>query len=84
MDKKKILIPRINYDYDKEADILYISFGKPKEAICVEKEAGILFRVDPFKDKVVGITIIDVKKKFRPLSKQNVEKFAQKQLEKYA
>jgi len=77
-------MPKVNYDYDKEADILYISLGKPKEAICVEKETGILFRVDPFRDKVVGITVVDVKKKFHSLSKQTVEKFTQKQLEKYA
>ena len=73
----------MNYDYDKNADVLYISFGKPKEAICVEKEAGILLRVDPFKDKLVGITVINVKKKLHTLSKQSVEKFTQKQLEKY-
>ena len=70
-------------DIDKEADVLYISLGKPKEAICVEKEAGILLRVDPFKDKVVGITVVNVKKKVRSLSKQNIEKLTQKQLEKY-
>jgi len=83
MDKKKILSSKMNYDYDKNADVLYISFGKPKEAICVEKEAGILLRVDPFKDKLVGITVINVKKKLHTLSKQSVEKFTQKQLEKY-
>ena len=84
MDKKKILISKMNYDYDKKADVLYISLGKPKEAICVEKEAGILLRVDPFKDKVVGITVVNVKEKVPSLSKQNIEKFTQKQLEKYA
>jgi uncharacterized protein YuzE len=84
MDKKKILMAKLNYDYDRKADVLYISFGKPKEAICVEKEAGVLLRVDPLKDKVVGITVINVKKKFHTLSKQSVEEFTQRQLEKYA
>lgn len=84
MDKKKILTAKLNYDYDRKADVLYISFGKPKEAICVEKEAGVLLRVDPLKDKVVGITVINVKNKIHSLSKQSVEQFTKKQLEKYA
>lgn len=83
MDKKKILRSEFNYNYDKEVDVLYISLGRPREAICVEKEVGLLFRIDPFKDKVVGITVIDAKKRVLSLTKHNVEKFAEKQLQKY-
>lgn len=71
MDKKKILTSKMNYDYDKTSDILYISLGEPKQAISIEKETGVLLRVDPFKDKIVGITVINVKKKFHTLSKQS-------------
>ena len=53
----------VDYDYDKKSDVLYISFGKPKEAICIEEKNGILFRVNPFSDKIVGITIINFKEK---------------------
>lgn len=56
---KTIKQPPILTDYDKEADVLYISFGKPKKAIGIEIEAGDVVRIDPFNDKIVGITIID-------------------------
>ncbi len=73
----------MNYDYDRKSDVLYISFGKPKEAICVEKENGILFRVNPFSDKLVGITVINAKKILGSLSNTNIETFTQTQLGKY-
>ncbi len=38
MDKNYAL----NYDYDEKADVLYVSFGEPREAECVEPEEGIL------------------------------------------
>lgn len=82
MDKKKILKSELNYDYDQKADVLYISFGKPREAVCVERE-GLLFRVDPYRDAIVGITVIGVKDRLYPISRHNVEEFTRKQLEKY-
>ena len=51
-------------DYDKEADVLYISFGKPKKAIGIEVDQGSVVRVNPFNDSVVGITIIDFSYKY--------------------
>ena len=79
----KSVSDKIQYDYDKRADVLYISFGKPQKSICVEKEEGILFCVDPFKDKVVGITVIDSKEKFARLSKRAVTKFVESKLSKF-
>ena len=61
---KKINKQALNIDYDSTADILYISFGKPKPAICVEVSDGDLVRVDAYTDKVVGVTIIDFKKRY--------------------
>jgi uncharacterized protein YuzE len=44
-------------DYDKEADVLYLSFRKPQRARkTIEAENDILIRKDG--DKVVGITIL--------------------------
>lgn len=74
---------KIQYNYDKEADVMYISFGKPKKAICVQEEEGILFRIDPFRDQVVGITIIDFKERVDRLSKQNITKFAESKLSRF-
>ena len=68
----------LKIDYDSTADVLYISFGKPKPAICVEVNDGDLVRVDVYTDKVVGITIIDFKKKYMKSSLLNIEETANK------
>ena len=45
-------------DYDKEADVLYLSFRKPQRAKeTVELEDDVLVRTDD--DKIVGITILN-------------------------
>jgi uncharacterized protein YuzE len=50
-------------NYDENADVLYISFGKPKPGIGVEVEEGDIVRVDPFTHRIVGVTIIDFRAK---------------------
>lgn len=61
-------------DYDKESDVLYISFGKPKKDVGIEVAQGDVVRVDPFSDVVVGITIIDFSYKYggRPESIEEI------------
>jgi len=60
MEKFVISLERIVLDYDEEADVLYISFGKPREAKdSVEVEDGIIYRIAD--NEVVGITIADFK-----------------------
>lgn len=44
--------------YDREADVLYISFGPPRPAICIEPEEGLVLRLDPDTDQLIGVTII--------------------------
>lgn len=44
-------------DYDKEADVLYISFGKPQKAEDATHEHNIIKRTS--KGKIVGITILN-------------------------
>ena len=61
--------------YDESSDILYASFGKPKKAICFELDEGELIRLDPFTNKVVGITILDFTDKFKE-AKYNIKKQA--------
>lgn len=49
-------------DYDKEADVLYISFYRPQKATDTEMtEDGVLFRYRD--DEIVGITIMDASKR---------------------
>lgn len=56
-------IKEIEFDYDKEADVLYMSLGKPKEAV-VEEVGNIGIRVDEKTKEVVGLTIIEFMKSF--------------------
>lgn len=45
-------------DYDKGADVLYLSFRRPQRATkTIETDDGILIRKDG--NKIVGITILD-------------------------
>ena len=60
MEKVAISLKKINFDYDEEADVLYISFGKPKEAQdSIEVEDGVIYRIAD--KEVVGITITNFK-----------------------
>jgi len=60
MEKVAISLERIDLDYDEEADVLYISFGKPREAKdSVEVDDGIVYRIA--NNEVVGITITSFK-----------------------
>ena len=54
----KLSVDHIWIDYDKEADVLYLSFRKPQKAKkTIETEDDILIRKDG--DKIVGITILN-------------------------
>ena len=45
-------------DYDKDADVIYLSFRKPQRAKkTVERDDDILIRQDG--NKIVGITILN-------------------------
>jgi len=60
LEKVAISLDKVDFDYDEEADVLYISFGKPREAKdSVEVEDGVVYRLAD--NEVVGITITDFK-----------------------
>ena len=50
----------IDWEYDGEADTLYISFGAPKPAIGVDIGEGVVLRYDEQAREVVGLTIVGV------------------------
>jgi hypothetical protein len=52
MDEKKI---EVTISYDVKNDVLYHSFGKPREAYSVAREEGVFARLDPTNDSTVGI-----------------------------
>ena len=60
----KKFIPKeksIEWDYDGEADVLYISFGAPRPAVGVDMGNSVIMRYDEKHDEIVGITIIGVR-----------------------
>jgi len=58
----KFPVAKLWIDYDKEADVLYISFKRPQKATDSEMlENGILLR---YKDEeLVGITVLEASKR---------------------
>ena len=55
---------RLTFFFDRDADILYLSVGKPRPAISREVGEDILVRVDPTSRRVVGCTILNLTKRF--------------------
>ena len=49
---------KIKWDYDAEADILYISFGNPKNAEGVDIGEGTIIRIQPKTKEIIGLTIL--------------------------
>ena len=52
---------QMNWEYDEEADVLYISVGDPVQALGVDIGEGLILRYDEPKNEVVGITILSVR-----------------------
>jgi uncharacterized protein YuzE len=51
---------KVDVDYDEEADVLYISMGKPREADdSIEPQDGVVMRTR--KGELVGITIVGLR-----------------------
>lgn len=58
---------RLNFFFDREADVLYLSLGKPKAAVSIEVGDDILVRLSPKTKKVVGCTILNLTKRFKKM-----------------
>jgi len=58
----KLPVQHLWLDYDKEADVLYMSFRKPQRATeTVELEDDILIRKDG--KEIVGLTILNASRR---------------------
>jgi len=68
LEKDKIII-----SYDKEADTVYISFGKPRKAISEEVDQHVVVRRDPKTSETVGITITNFSKYFETKKQMRIE-----------
>ncbi len=50
-------VDKLEFLYSSKADVLYISFGKPKPAIGEETDEGFILRFDAKTNELVGVTI---------------------------
>jgi len=57
----------VQFHYDREADVLYLSVGKPQRAKTVEMGEDFILRLHPKNGQAVGMTIINFSKHFPQL-----------------
>ena len=53
----------ITWDYDEEADVLYLSLGEPHPAVGVDIGEGVILRYDEARKEVVGLTLIGLRER---------------------
>lgn len=51
----------LHWDYDEDADALYLSIGKPTPAVGVDIGDGVVVRYDEKQKEVVGITLLGLR-----------------------
>jgi uncharacterized protein YuzE len=51
----------VSWDYDEEADVLYLSVGEPRPAVGVDIGEGVVARYDEDNREVVGVTLIGLR-----------------------
>jgi uncharacterized protein YuzE len=51
----------VRWNYDEEADVLYLSVGEPKPAVGVDIGEGVVARYDEENKEVVGVTLIGLR-----------------------
>jgi uncharacterized protein YuzE len=52
----------LDYDYDEEADVLYVSLGAPRPAMGVELGGGAVLMIDEATDDIVGLTVVGLRR----------------------
>jgi len=62
--EEKLMVEKIRMNYDKEADVLYINFGRPRPADDSDiTDEGVIIRLN--KGKIVGLSILNAGKKIK-------------------
>ena len=51
----------IDWEYDEEADVLYLSVGTPKPAVGVDIGSGIVVRYDEANNEVAGLPVLGLR-----------------------
>ena len=52
------------HEYDRDADVLYISFGPPRPAVALTVEDWLVIRITPSPPQICGLTMIGFKSIF--------------------
>ena len=61
MEPLKLEAPEsVSCSYDREADVLYISFGKPRKSLTLDLGEGLLARYQKDTGEVTGLTIVGI------------------------
>jgi len=53
----------VYWDYDEEADVLYISVGEPVKAVGLDIGGGVIVRYSEERGEIVGLTIIGIRER---------------------
>ncbi len=61
----------LTWEYDGEADTLYLSFGSPRPATGVDVGQGVIVRYDEQAREVTGLTIIGVGRRLEEYVKRS-------------
>ena len=51
----------LQWDYDEEADVLYLSIGEPRPAVGTDIGEGLVVRYDEMTKEVVGLTLVGLR-----------------------
>ena len=70
MVKQKI--DQLTVSYDKDADVLYITEGRPRKTIGEMMDDGVIVRRDPKTREVLGFTIVDFMDHFAGTKPQRI------------
>jgi uncharacterized protein YuzE len=55
---------KLRYSYDREADVMYFYFDRPRRAKTIELNDDFLLRLDPATEAVVGMTVTSFSRHF--------------------
>ena len=64
---------QIVMSYDREADVVYTSFGKPMKSVSEEIDPYVVVRRNPKTKEILGITITNFTKYFEARKQLNIK-----------
>lgn len=63
----------VQHQYDREADVLYLSFGPPRPSVTLAVEDWLALRISPSVPQICGLTIIGFKRIFSEIRSDLIE-----------